>query len=334
MGKTLINYAFHGALYIAMSFVGRQAYADSSSSEYYRQITDPSLITINQEAPRATFIPYATDKQAILNDRSSSPYFLSLNGTWKFHYTENPEERIVRFDKVQEIASEWADIKVPGNWEVQGFGIPIYVNHPYEFVSPQKPYMQKPQPPLVPEKFNPVGTYFRTFELPESWDGRDVFISVDAAKSATYIYVNGHFAGMGKDSKTPARYKITSLLRSGKNELVIQSFRWSDASYLECQDFWRLSGIEREVYLYTQPKTRFSDFEVIAGLDDRYENGELVLKADIAGNASGYSVAYRLLDASGKEVTQGVRSVQNGSVRMDAVIPSVDKWSAEYPELY
>ena len=334
MRKTLSEYALRGTLCLFMATSMQSTYAEPQITNYYQQITDPSLLTINQEKPRASFIPYATDEQAIRNDRHASPYFLSLNGVWKFHYTEDPTQRITRFANLGNEASAWKEIKVPGNWEVQGYGIPIYVNQPYEFVAPDAPYMQAPNPPMIPEKFNPVGTYFRTLEIPQNWDGQDVFISLDASKSATYVYLNGQFVGMGKDSKTPARYQITSFLKPGKNELAIQCFRWSDASYLECQDFWRLSGIERDVYLYAQPKTRFDDFKVIAGLDDQYKDGEMELTIDLKGKTDGYTVAYRLLDNKQREVASGKEVIRDHRVQVNAVIPAVEQWSAETPYLY
>ncbi|MGL4292769.1 MAG: glycoside hydrolase family 2 TIM barrel-domain containing protein [Bacteroidales bacterium] len=334
MRKTHISGFLSGSLFIACLFTLQDVKSDSSSPDYYRLITDPSLITVNQEQPRATFFPYESDEQAIRNDRSQSPYYLSLNGKWKFHYTDDPKDRIVNFSQLTNESSSWADIQVPGNWEVQGFGIPIYVNIPYEFVAKQEPYMQKPNPPMVPEKLNPVGTYFRTFELPAQWDGRDVFISLDAAKSATFVYVNGKYVGMGKDSKTPARYQISSFLKPGVNELAVQCFRWSDASYVECQDFWRLSGFERDVYLYSQPKTRFRDFRVISGLDEEYTKGELEVTADVTGNSAGYKVNWRLIDAKGKIVYSATTPVAQGVAKINGIIPQVNAWSAEKPDLY
>ncbi|MEG1617795.1 MAG: glycoside hydrolase family 2 TIM barrel-domain containing protein [Bacteroidales bacterium] len=306
-----------------------------AGDEYYKQVTNPNLISINQEAPRASFIPYADDAQAIANRRSESPYFLSLNGTWKFHYTENPAQRIVDFKNLSAQSARWNDIKVPGNWEIQGNGIPIYTNIPYEFVSAQKPYMQAPNPPMVPAEFNPTGTYFRTMEIPAAWDGRDIFISIDGVKSAAYLYVNGEFVGMGKNSKTPSRYNITRFLKPGKNELAIQAFRWSDASYIECQDFWRLSGIEREVYLYSQPKLRFEDFHVVASLDESYKNGLLHLDVDLKNPQQHKAgVTMRLLDANNKVVLEKNAPVQGNTLSFDAQLADVATWSAETPNLY
>lgn len=309
--------------------------AAPKGSDYYAQVTNPNLISINQEAPRATFIPFATDAQAIANVRSQSPYFLSLNGTWKFHYTEDPARRVDDFKNLAAKSASWNDIKVPGNWELQGHGIPIYTNVPYEFVSPNKPYMQAPNPPMIPADFNPVGTYFRTMEIPTEWDGRDIFISIDGIKSAAYIYVNGEFVGMGKNSKTPSRYNITKHLKPGKNELAIQAFRWSDASYIECQDFWRISGIEREVYLYSQPKVRFNDFHAVASLDETYRNGLLNVNVDLT-NAAGKNakVVMRLLDNNNKTVVEKTAAANGDNAVLSAEIKDVATWNAENPQLY
>ena len=287
----------------------------SACTDYYKQLTNPNLLSINQEKPRATFVTYGNEEQAIRNNRSESPFYQLLNGTWKFHYTEDPAQRIQDFKNLTAQSAAWNDITVPGNWEVQGYGIPIYTNIPYEFVSPQQPYMQAPNPPMVPENFNPTGTYFRTFEVPAEWVGRDVFISLDAIKSAAYIYVNGQFVGMGKNSKTPSRYNITSFLKPGENELAIQAFRWSDASYIECQDFWRLSGIERDVYLFSQPKTRIADFHTVATLDETYKNGLLNVDVDLANSVGkNAKVTMRLLDANGTTVVDETTTAANDKI--------------------
>lgn len=316
---------------VSGELVDLKASESSLSADYYKQITNPSLLSVNQEEARASFIPYATDTEAMRGDRTQSPYFKSLNGVWKFHYTENPDQRITDMQHLAQTAASWPDIKVPGNWEVQGFGIPVYTNIPYEFVADHYPYMDKPQPPLVPVSYNPVGTYYRTFEVPADWAGRDIILSVDAVKSASYIYVNGKFVGMGKNSKTPSRYNLSAYLKPGKNELAIQAFRWSDASYIECQDFWRLSGIEREVYLYAQPKQHFVDFTVNAGLDTTYTNGMFSVEVLTDG---GQTVGYRLIDDKNKTVAQGDAAVKDGKAVMAAEIKNVARWSAETPALY
>ncbi|HHW81751.1 MAG TPA: glycoside hydrolase family 2, partial [Bacteroidales bacterium] len=229
----------------------------------YAEITNPKLVSINKLPPRSSFFSFtnATDaKEASYSSKGSN--VLLLNGTWKFHYTENFSERPMKdFYNMQFDAQSWNDIQVPGNWEVQGFGTPIYVNATYEFTSPgHKPFWDKPNPPLVPEEFNPTGTYRKEFEIPQSWDGQEIILSSDATKGVAYFYLNGEFLGMTKDGKLPARFDITDLAMVGNNVLSVQIHRFSDASYLECQDFWRISGFERDVYLYTRPKLHIEDF--------------------------------------------------------------------------
>ena len=185
----------------------------------YAEITNPKLVNINKLPPRSSFFSFtnANDaKNASFSSKGSD--VLLLNGTWKFHYTENFSERPLNdFYNLQFDAQTWDDIKVPGNWEVQGFGTPIYVNTTYEFTSPgHPPYWDKPIPPLVPHEFNPTGTYRKEFDIPQSWDGKEIILSSDATKGVAYFYLNGEFLGMTKDGKLPARFDITDLAVKGK----------------------------------------------------------------------------------------------------------------------
>ena len=243
------------------------SYAMGQTNGRYADITNPNLTHINKEAPRATI---------------HFPECMPLNGTWQFNYVENPAEAPQPSAKDIMAHGQWNEIQVPGNWERQGFGTPIYVNIGYEFVSPAgiPPFWTKPQPPSVPQEWNPTGTYLRTFQLPEAWKEKSIYLSADGVKGAAFYYVNGIFAGMNKDSKTPARFNITSLVHAGKNSITIQVHRFSDATYLEGQDFWRLSGIERDIYLYAQPLLAIRDFHVHASLDEQYKNGIFSLNVD------------------------------------------------------
>lgn len=163
--------------------------------------------------------------------------------TWKPSPTAPTDFMMDRVD-----ASRWPDINVPGNWELQGFGTPIYVNQPYEFCSSgYPPYWDKPNPPYVPQEWNPTGTYRREFTLPGDWDDKEIFLSTDGVRGAAFYYLNGKFVGMSKDAKTPARFNVSAIAKKGKNVIAIQIHRFSDANYLECQDFWRISGIERDI---------------------------------------------------------------------------------------
>jgi beta-galactosidase len=308
----------------------------------YREITNPELTTINKEPAHVSFFSYADEAKAVAALPFENGNYLLLNGVWKFHYTEKFNEISDNFTDSDFTASDWSSIKVPGNWELQGFGTPIYVNIPYEFVSHGfKPYWDAPHPPFVPREWNPTGTYFREFVVPQTWDGKDIIFSAEGVKGAAYFYVNGKFAGMSKLSKTPARFNITSLAKMGKNTIAVQIHRFSDANYLECQDMWRLSGFERDVYVYSVPKNRIADFHVNAQLDSLYRNGVLDLNIDIKNTVSlekSVVLSYKLLDNNGKAVAMEEKTLTSKENIVTTVfkktIPNVLQWTAETPDLY
>ncbi len=304
----------------------------------YAEITNPKLVHINKMDPRATFFSFSNSKEAqSANLASKGSKFLMLNGTWKFNYVENFSHRPMDdFYKENFDASSWKDINVPGNWEVQGFGYPIYVNTTYEFTSPgHAPFWNKPNPPLVPEEFNPTGTYRREFEIPETWKGEEIILAFDGIKGASYIYFNGEFLGMTKDSKLPARFDITQKAKFGKNTIAVQTHRWSDATYLECQDFWRLSGFERDVYVFARPKTHIVDFFARPSLDKNYENGvfDLDITLNNSANKTELTVAYQILDSKSAVVAQDSKKTAD-KIRFNKTVANVKKWSAEEPNLY
>lgn len=304
-------------------------------SDRYREITNPDLTSINREEPRSTFTSYTSVRDAIENNRKDGTFRLMLNGKWKFNYVENFDDRPMAFDRESLDRISWTDIKVPGNWELQGYGTPIYVNARYEFVSVgYKDFWQKPNPPYVPEKWNPTGTYRRTFKVSKDWEGKDIFLSADGVKGAAYFYINGKFAGMNKDTKTPARFNVTELVREGENEIAVQVHRFSDASYMECQDFWRISGIERDIYLYAQPKIHIRDFHAVAGLTNGYKDGTLGVAVEL-DEPSGYTVNYSLLDGEKELVSQSITGKSTTEyVFEDMVLENIRPWSAEFPDLY
>ncbi len=321
-------------LILAMSFGIVKA---QNQNERYSEITNPKLLHINKEPARASFFSFDGVDNALKAPYSSKgDNYMLLNGTWKFNYVENFSERPMDdFYKSDFDDSSWDDIKVPGNWEVQGFGDPIYVNATYEFTSRGfPPYWDAPNPPLVPEEFNPTGTYRKEFEIPASWGDKDIIVSFDGIKGASYVYLNGEFVGMTKDSKLPARFNITDKAKLGRNVISVQTHRWSDATYLECQDFWRISGFERDVYVYARPKTHIKDFFAHAGLDDEYTNGEFGLDIDVAANGE-FAVEYKLIDDKGSVVlSDSKKGTDNATLRFDNKIENVKKWSAEEPNLY
>lgn len=313
----------------------------------YEEITNPKLTSINREPARSTFTSYVTEADAVINDRKNGTFRLSLNGKWKFHYVETFADRPTDFMMDRVDASRWPDINVPGNWELQGFGTPIYVNQPYEFCSSgYPPYWDKPNPPYVPQEWNPTGTYRREFTLPGDWDDKEIFLSADGVRGAAFYYLNGKFVGMSKDAKTPARFNVSAIAKKGKNVIAIQIHRFSDANYLECQDFWRISGIERDVYIYSQPKVAIRDFRVTSTLDDTYKNGIFKLAMDIRNNTSqpskDYVIGYKVLDPKTDKVIAAFE--MNTAIGANQTIPlfeevkievpNVKTWTSEHPNLY
>ena len=214
---------------------------------------------------------------------------------------------------------------------------PIYVNVGYEFVSPGfDKYLQEPNPPMVPEAWNPTGTYRRDFALPANWKGKRIFLSADAVKGAAYFYLNGEFIGMSKAGKVPVQFDITPIVKPGKNTLAVQMHRFSDANYFEGQDFWRLTGFERDVYLYAQPQTRIADFEVQTPLDSSFKNGVFELDVKVQNDevkARSISVSYRLIDHAEQTVAHGEKAIKldknsSQSVSFAETINDVKAWTA------
>jgi beta-galactosidase len=292
---------------------------------------NPSLPHVGTVAPHASFIPFPNAAAALKGDPKGSPRYLSLNGPWKFHWSARPADRPLDFWKPAADVSGWAEIPVPSDWMFQGYDYPIYVNTSYEFA-------RNPKPPFVPHDRNPVGSYRRTFTLPTDWAGMNVYLHFGAVKSFFYLWVNGEKVGLSKDSKTPAEFDITRFLKPGENVVAAEVYRWSDGSYLECQDFFRLAGIERDVYLYAAPKIRIRDYEVRAGLDGTYRNGTLEVTVELgtAGTPPPGRpvVSLTLYDPAGKTVKAGTMTVERTTARFETSLPAVRPWSAETPDLY
>ncbi len=292
---------------------------------------NPQVNHIDRERARASFIPYASVIQARENNPWNSPFIMSLNGKWKFNFSRHPSVRPYWFFRDDFDTRKWNDIEVPANWEQQGYDYPIYVNIPYP---------HKPSPPIIEGDHNPVGSYKRTFDLPPSWEGREIFLHAGAVSSNMNLWINGEFAGYSEDSKTPAEFNITRHLKKGTNTVSIEVYRWCDGSYLEDQDFWRMSGITRDIYLLSRDRQYISDFTVIAGLGRNYESGLFSLTVEVA-NPFGEKEPC-VLEASIYEGTELVRSFAKemetvtgmGIVGFSDSLPRVKKWSAESPDLY
>lgn len=322
--------------------------AANSQTKHYWQ--DEFVVEVNKEYPRTTFMSYANQSTAVGNKFENSKWYQLLNGTWKFYFVEGYKQLPANITDPATDASKWADIKVPGNWEVQGFGTAIYTNHGYEF----KP--RNPQPPLLPE-MNPVGVYRRDINIPADWTDRDIYLNIGGAKSGVYVYINGKEVGYSEDSKNPAEFLINKYVKAGNNTLTIKIFRWSTGSYLECQDFFRISGIERDVYLWSQPRTSINDFRVISTLDDNYKTGIFALDVEVKNSLSTSAdadIAYQIVDAAGKVVAKSSQKVtvpanatpkrrttgeKAGEETMavasfKAELPNVATWTSEHPNLY
>lgn len=307
----------------------------------YAEITNTYITHINKLPAKATFYSYKSINEAIDAKYSSKgSEVISLNGIWKFSYTDKFNNRPMdEFYEATFNDTHWKDIKVPGNWETQGFGTPIYVNATYEFTSPgNPPYWDRPNPPLIPEEFNPTGTYRKEFVIPSDWNGKNIIFCSESTKGAAYYYLNGQFIGMSKDSKLPARFDITNYAKTGKNILAIQIHRWSDGTYLECQDFWRISGLERDVYVYTLPKAYISDIFAKTPLDSSYKNGLLELNVDVAypeNSKDSYRIGYYLYDSFGNIISEETKPLNNkNSITFKKEIANVSTWTAESPNLY
>ena len=306
---------------------------------------NPQVIGINKEPAHLSFMHYP-DLQSALADSGlevHTPYYKSLDGTWKFKWSKNPAERPKDFYKTDYDVSDWSNIRVPASWQTEGFGKAIYLNIKYPF-HPDYPA----HPPLIPQDYDPVGSYRTDFTVPDDWNGRNIYIHFGGVKSAFYIWVNGKKVGYSQGSMTPAEFNLASYLKKGSNQLAVEVIRWSDGSYLEDQDMWRLSGIFRSVYLYSTPKEHLEDFFIRAKLDDRYEDGLLHITAKVRNttdnNFQPATVEAYLYDERGDMVGNGPVAVSktvtdipagtDGIAELYAKVHRPEKWTAETPNLY
>ncbi len=293
----------------------------------------PTIVDQGKEAPRASFVTYPS-RDAFLAGKQS-PDEMSLNGKWKFTFAEKPALAPVDFYSDTVNTSSWDLIDVPGSWETQGHGVPVYTN--VTMIIPNNP-------PFVDNEDLPVGTYRRSFTLPADMQGKEIFLYFGSIAGAATVYVNGNEVGYSKAAKTPAEFNITPWLRNGENTLAVQIYKWSDASYLEDQDFWRLAGLERDVKLIARSKVSIEDFFVKGDLDKNYHNGLFSANVDIRNfNLSavkGYRLKLELLDNNGTVVYSATKSVPAikgdtcGEVKFTSTVKNPLKWSAEAPNLY
>lgn len=294
---------------------------------------NPEVFAINKEVYRATAIPYSSEKQAIGNDFSTSPYYQSLNGSWEFKWVPKYDAIVPHFYKEDYNAQSWVKIPVPCNWEFNGYGVPIYTNVIYPFPV---------NPPHINKEDSPVGMYRHNFAIPDNWNGRRVFLHFEGGTTAMYIWVNGQKVGYTENAKSPAEFDITPYLKEGENLLACQVHKYGDGSYLEDQDMWRLGGISRNVYLYSTAQTRILDFFAHPDLDKNYKNGffsaNIKLK-NYTNNNENQSIEVSLLDQKNKKIyskSENISIPSNGisDIIMKGTISNPLKWSAEIPNLY
>ncbi len=318
------------ALFVALAPGAAPPQTDASSPPW----ADPEVFQIGREAPRASFRRFPTREAA--HDGDNAERSLSLDGTWRFHWVPRPSDRPTDFFGAAYDDSGWDDIPVPSNWELEGYGHPVYRDESYSFPA---------DPPFIPADDNPVGSYRRSFDPPAGWDGMEVFLRFEGVYSAFYVWVNGEFVGYSEGSRTPAEFRVTDLLRAGSNLLAVQVFRWSDGSYLEGQDFWRISGIDRGVSLWAAPPTHLRDIHLRSDYDPATGVGSADLTAWVANrglaSAPGQALEVELLDPDGEAVWSAPRRLEasvgageESAVTTRIEIPDALPWTAETPHLY
>ena len=302
----------------------------AESAPTYTEWHDLQVNDINRFPLHTSFFTFASGEVSAKGegDKTQSKNFLSLDGTWKFNWVENADQRPTDFYKADLDDSKWSNIQMPGNWEMLGFGQPEYVNTGFAW----RGHFDQ-QPPAVPTKDNHVGSYRRIIDIPENWDGKQVIAHFGSVTSNIYLYVNGKFVGYAEDSKIAAEFDITPYMKKGKNLIAFQTFRWCDGSWCEDQDFWRLSGVARENYLYARDaKTQIEDIRVTPDLVNNYKDGVLDIKATVKGNPV---VVYQLHDnVTGKIVIQKIIKSANGKADCILQVADPKKWTAETPNLY
>lgn len=311
-----------------------------------KEIEDPENIGINKEASHATLMPYGSLKEALAANRHASSFSRSLNGLWKFNWVDWPQKRPVNFYKTNYDVSKWKDIKVPSNWQVEGYGTPYYSNFTYIFQKDFPRIMSTP-----PEKYtayterNPVGSYRRDFTVPAEWSGRRIFITFDGVDAGFFIWVNGKKVGYSVNSRNAAEFDLTKYLKPGKNTLAVEVYRFTTGSYLEDQDMWRLSGIFRNVTLWSSPQEHIRDYFVKTNLDKQYKNADVLVSTKIK-NYGTAAVKARVLDvalyngsvavpgATAKKAIPALKPGEEVTVETSFHVNNPQKWTAETPKLY
>lgn len=296
----------------------------SMSAQTFNEWQNPELNAVNRAPMHTNYFAYENEDAAKSGIKEESTYFMSLNGTWKFNWVKDADQRPTDFWKPSYNDNTWDNMQVPAVWELNGYGDPIYVNNVYAWRN-HFPI----EPPTVPTEENHVGSYRREITIPASWKGKDIMAHFGSVTSNIYLWVNGKFVGYSEDSKLEAEFDLTPYLKPGqKNLIAFQIFRWCDGSYLEDQDFFRYSGVGRDCYLYARSKKRIQDIRITPDLDSEYKNGTLKVDLQLKGNGT---VNFNLLDAKGNSVAT---AKANGSGSTTIEVENPQKWSAETPYLY
>ena len=304
-------------------------------SNIYDYLENTSVFELNQEAGHTPLVPYMSADEALENNRFKAAGFMSLNGTWKFHFSDTPEGTPGNFFSEGFSDAGWDTIHVPSNWEMQGFGDPIFRNVTAPFTA---------NPPFVPREYNPTGSYRKTFTIPGSWKEKEVFLRMEKTASASFVWVNGKEVGYNEGAQEPAEYNITKYLKPGKNTIAVNVYKYSDGYYLEDQDYWRLAGIFDDVWLFATPPAHIFDWHATTDLDNTYTNAQLNLSFDLnnysQSDMKDLSLRTTLYD-SGKKIVKKIDSekfsILSGNkqtIELSDKIINPAKWSAEFPNLY
>lgn len=310
-------------------FLGLSLILSLTTFAQKKEWLDPGVNAINRAPMRTAYFAYPCEKCAAVGVKEEASNFMSLNGRWKFNWVKDLTDRPVNFYKTDFEDKNWVDFPVPGIWELNGYGDPLYRNAGYAWSN-----QFRPNPPLVETKNNHVGSYRKTIVLPSGWKGQQVYLHVGSATSNLYVWVNGQFVGYSEDSKMAAEFDITKYLKPGENLIAMQIYRWCDGSYLEDQDFWRLSGIAREVYLYARHPVHIEDLFIVPDLDAAYKDGQLNITATLNRKASVEAV-FELFDPEGKSLMQTtIRPDSKGQIAAVLQVNEPLKWTAETPVLY
>jgi beta-galactosidase len=317
-------------LHLIIIITANHIYSDDHPHDW----ENPQVVGINKLKPRATFFPYTSREELQKGHRENASNFLSLNGTWKFNFVKKPDERPVDFYKEAYNIDHWNDIQVPGNWELQGHGTAIYTDVEYPFVS---------NPPYVSHEYNPVGSYIRFFTLPDNWQDKKIFVHFGAARSAMYLWINGEKVGYSQGSKTAAEFDISRFIKPGKNKIACEIYRFSDGSYLEGQDYWKISGLERDVYLYARPDIQIRDIFIHSDLDSTYQNGDFTIDLQLQNHRikkneqilTGIELLYASHSIYKNEILADFKGKESISIEFPSeTINNIIPWNSENPALY